>query len=51
VEDWEEFFAEKSRRRADKEWRAVRRRRTQTLIAAGVVCALVAGGIVALMLW
>jgi len=50
VEDWEQFFAEKSRRRADKERRVERRRRTEAWIAAGFICALLAAGILGLAL-
>jgi hypothetical protein len=50
VEDWEEFFVEKSRRRADKERRAERKRRNEALVAAAVICLLLAVGIVGLAL-
>jgi hypothetical protein len=50
VEDWEQFFAEKSRRRADKEWRKKRRRRIDALIAVGVVGIAIIGGIAAIAL-
>jgi hypothetical protein len=48
VEDWERHFAEKSRRRADKEWRERQRRRAdRLLIGAGISAALI-GSIAAL---
>ena len=50
MEDWEQFFVEKSRRRADKERLARRKRRVSALIAAGLIAALLAAGIAALAL-
>jgi hypothetical protein len=50
MEDWEQFFVEKSRRRADKERLAQRKRRVTALIAAGLIAALLAAGIVGLAL-
>jgi len=47
VEDWEEFFVEKSRRRFDKERSRRQRLRRQSTIAA-VVTILLVGAIVAL---
>jgi hypothetical protein len=37
VEDWEQFFVEKSRRRFEKERLEQRRRQTGTLIATAVI--------------
>jgi len=48
VEDWEQFFVEKSRRRFDKERAERRRMRTQAYIAGGIITILIVGGIVAL---
>jgi hypothetical protein len=50
VDDWETFFAEKSRRRADVARRAERKRRNDILIAAVLMGALLIGAIVGLML-
>jgi hypothetical protein len=48
VEDWEQFFAEKSRRRADKERLRRRRQRNERLILGVSVGLLLIGAIVAL---
>ena len=48
MEDWEQFFAEKSRRRADKERRERRRRRNDRLIAGAVIGLILIGAIAAL---
>jgi hypothetical protein len=48
VEDWEQFFVEKSRRRSEREWTERRRERTKLLIAALVIAMLLAGGIASL---
>jgi hypothetical protein len=50
VEDWEQFFVEKSRRRAEKDRIARRRkRRTRRLIVASIFLVLI-GSLVALYL-
>jgi hypothetical protein len=48
VEDWERHFADKSRRRADKERRARRRRRAERLVVGTGIGAALIGSIVAL---
>jgi hypothetical protein len=48
VEDWEQFFVEKSRRRFDKERAERLRLRRQSIIAGAVIALLIAGAIVAL---
>lgn len=48
MEDWEQFFADKSRRRADKERRLSRRRRLEGLIAGAVIVAFLVAGILGL---
>lgn len=48
MEDWEQFFVEKSRRRFEKERLERRRQRTQGVIAAVVVGLILIGAIVAL---
>jgi len=50
VEDWEEFFVEKSRRRAEKERLGRRRRRTARLLTFLIIGLMIAGGIVGLAL-
>jgi hypothetical protein len=50
MEDWEQFFVEKSRRRADKERLEERRRRRQTIVSAGLVALLVFAAIAGLAL-
>ena len=50
MEDWEQFFVEKSRRRFEKERAERRRQRTQSLIAAVIVGMVVLGAIFALTL-
>jgi hypothetical protein len=42
VEDWEQFFNEKSRRRADVERRRARERALKTAFTATLVAALIA---------
>jgi hypothetical protein len=48
VEDWEEFFLEKSRRRFDEAERERRRERTRTTIAVALLVLVVIFGIVGL---
>ena len=48
VEDWEQFFAEKSRRRFEKERDERRRNRTRLTLAAGVITLLVVTAVVGL---
>jgi hypothetical protein len=48
VEDWEQFFVEKSRRRFEKERLERRRGRTQALIAAAIIGMIILGAIVGL---
>jgi hypothetical protein len=48
VEDWEEFFLEKSRRRFDKERLERRRERTRTAITATLLVVLILFAIVGL---
>jgi hypothetical protein len=48
VEDWEQFFVEKSRRRFDKERAERLRLRRQSIIAGAIITLLIAGAIVAL---
>ena len=43
MEDWEQFFVDKSRRRFEKERAERRRQRTQSLIAAAIVGVVVLG--------
>jgi hypothetical protein len=50
VEDWEQFFVEKSRRRADKERFEQRRHRRQTILAVAMVAVLILAAIAALVL-
>ena len=47
MEDWEQFFVEKSRRRADKD-RAERRRRRTNQIGLAFAIAVLVGSIIAL---
>lgn len=46
VEDWEQFFSEKSERRAEKSRLDERRQRLEIAIGVGLIAALVLGGIV-----
>jgi hypothetical protein len=48
VEDWEQFFVDKSRRRFDKDRLDRRRRRLKSSLAVGVLGALLLFAIVAL---
>jgi hypothetical protein len=48
VEDWEQFFVEKSRRRFDKERAERLRLRRQATIAGAIITLLIIGAIVAL---
>ena len=48
MEDWEQFFVEKSRRRFEKERLDRRRHRTNGLVAAAIVGAIVLSAIFAL---
>lgn len=48
MEDWEQFFAEKSRRRSEKDRLERRRRRTEKLIYAAIVTSVLVGGIAGL---
>jgi hypothetical protein len=48
VEDWEQFFVEKSRRRFDKERAERLRLRRQSIIAGVIVTLVITGAIVAL---
>lgn len=48
MEDWEQFFAEKSRRRFEKERDERRRNRTRLTLAAGVITLLVVTAVVGL---
>jgi hypothetical protein len=48
VEDWEQFFVEKSRRRYDKERAERLRLRRQSYIAGAIITLLIIGAIVAL---
>jgi uncharacterized membrane protein YidH (DUF202 family) len=50
VEDWEQFFTEKSRRRADVERQEERRRLRQTILGVAAVAALVFAAIALLAL-
>jgi hypothetical protein len=50
VEDWEQFFVEKSRRRFDKAERDRRRERTRTAITVALVMLIVVVGIAGLAL-
>ena len=50
VEDWEQFFVEKSRRRFEKERLERRRLRQQGLIAAAIIGAIVLAAILGLAL-
>jgi hypothetical protein len=45
VEDWEQFFIEKSHRRFDRERNERRRQRTRTTIAASLFVLLIVGGL------
>jgi hypothetical protein len=48
VEDWEEFFVEKSRRRFDKERLERRRQRTRAGIAVALLGIILVGAVVGL---
>ena len=48
MEDWEEFFLEKSRRRFDKAEREHRRQQSRIAISAALIVLLVLAGIVGL---
>lgn len=48
MEDWEQFFVEKSRRRFEKERAQRRRHFKQGFLAAAIIVALLAGAIIAL---
>jgi len=48
VEDWEQFFIEKSRRRFDKERNDRRRQRRHAMIAAVLIGLLLLGSFIAL---
>jgi len=48
VEDWEQFFVEKSHRRFDKERNERRSQRAKTSLAAALLVLIVLGGVVAL---
>jgi hypothetical protein len=50
VEDWEQFFLEKSRRRFDKERLERQRERTRTAITVGLITVIVVSGILGLAL-
>lgn len=50
MEDWEQFFVEKSARRADKDRRERRRRKLEAAIATFAIGATLIGGIIALAL-
>ena len=50
MEDWEEFFLEKSRRRFDKAERDRRRQQTHTAITVGLLIVIVVFGIAGLAL-
>jgi hypothetical protein len=51
VEDWEQFFVEKSRRRFEKERLDRRRHKKQALIAAFIIGALMTGAILGLSIY
>jgi hypothetical protein len=48
MDDWEQFFAEKSRRRSEVERLEERRRRTGRLIYSSIIAALVLAAIIGL---
>jgi hypothetical protein len=48
VEDWEQFFVEKSRRRFEKERAQRRRHLKHGIVGAAIIAALIAGAILAL---
>ena len=48
MEDWEQFFAEKSRRRFEMEREEMRRDRQKLLLAAGVITLMVIAAIIGL---
>lgn len=48
MEDWEQFFAEKSRRRSEKDRLERRRQHTERIIYAAIIGSIIAGGIAGL---
>ena len=48
MEDWEQFFVEKSRRRFEKERQAQRQQRIAFLIGGLVIGLIIVGGLVAI---
>lgn len=50
MEDWEQFFVEKSRRRADKDRAERRRRRNGRRLVAAIIALSILFGIVGLMM-
>jgi hypothetical protein len=51
VEDWEQFFQEKSRRRFDKDRRSRRRRGVEIIIGAALTGAVIVAAIMGLSLF